>query len=75
MSHYDNLGTAFTPKLPTFKSVEKKCNEDSYDGWCTKCGKWTHHSCEPDAVKYECPKCKTRNVYGAQELAIQGMFK
>ena len=62
-------------KLPTFKAIEKKCNEDSYDGWCFHCGKWTHHSCEPDARKYECPKCHNRTVYGAQEIAIMGAFK
>lgn len=62
-------------KLPTFKSVEKKCNEDANDGWCVHCGKWTHHSCEPDAERYECPKCHSRTVFGAQQLAIMGAFK
>ncbi len=65
----------FVPKFPAFKSVEKKFYADSTDGWCIKCGAWTHHSCEPDAEKYECPKCETRNVYGTGEFAVRGWFK
>ena len=44
-------------KLPTFEEVEEQINDDSYAGWCTNCGDWTHDSCEPDARKYQCPVC------------------
>lgn len=62
-------------KVPSFRTVEKKSYDDSNDGWCIICGKWTHHSCEPDAEKYECPKCKNKSVYGTLELGIRGWFK
>lgn len=62
-------------KLPSFKSVEKKISDDSMQGWCTHCGKWTHDSCEPDAHEYKCPKCNNNTCYGAEELLIQGLIK
>ena len=67
--------STYTPKLPGFKSIEKKIKQDSMQGWCLYCGKWTHDSCEPDAHHYKCPKCAYKTVYAAEELLVQGLFK
>lgn len=61
--------------LPTIEEVEAEIASDSYNGWCTYCGAWTHDCCEPDAHNYECPECSNRTVYGAEELIVQNMVK
>jgi len=67
--------STYTPKLPGFKSLEKRIASDSTDGYCLYCGKWTHDSCEPDARNYVCPVCSNKTVYAAEELLVQGLFK
>jgi hypothetical protein len=69
------ISADYTPKLPTFKSVENKITKDGHEGWCLYCGKWTHDSCEPDARNYKCPKCENTTCFGAEELLVQGLFK
>ena len=62
-------------KLPKFEEVEAEINDESYAGWCTNCGDWTHDSCEPDARKYKCPVCEKNTCYGAEELIIENLFE
>ena len=38
-------------------------------GICVNCGKSTK-GVEPDARGYDCPHCKTKGVYGAEELMM-----
>ncbi len=66
-----------TRKVPTVKSIENKINKqhEGYKGWCIRCGRWTHDSCEPDAHDYKCPKCKNNTCFGAEELLVQGLYK
>lgn len=56
-----------------YSQIEENMN--SYAGWCTDCGDWTHESCEPDARKYECPECGQKTCYGAEELLMQDMYE
>jgi Zn finger protein HypA/HybF involved in hydrogenase expression len=62
-------------KYPTIEKLEEVISSDSMEGWCIKCGDWTHDCCEPDAHKYECPVCEQPTCYGAEELVIQGMVR
>ena len=62
-------------KVPTFEEIEERIEEDDHEGWCTNCGDWTHDFCEPDARKYECPVCKQKTCYGAEELIIENLFE
>ena len=45
-----------------------------YEGCCIHCGD-TRDSCEPDARKYNCYDCETRNVYGMSELLAMGRIE
>jgi Zn finger protein HypA/HybF involved in hydrogenase expression len=56
---------------PTLKEIIEE--QENYGGWCTYCEAWTHDCCEPDARKYECPKCGNNTVFGAEELLIMGL--
>jgi hypothetical protein len=47
---------------------------DAYKGFCTTCQKFTRRECEPDARGYDCPKCKGRTVYGAEEALMMGIL-
>jgi len=42
-------------------------------GICLACGE-TADGCEPDARQYECEHCGEKQVYGAAELLISGMY-
>lgn len=48
--------------------------DENYRGFCLNCGA-TRGECEPDARKYECPKCKQPKVYGIQELFVMGLVE
>lgn len=48
--------------------------ESNYKGFCLACGS-TRGECEPDAARYECPKCKAAKVYGIPELLMMGLAK
>lgn len=41
-------------------------------GFCLACGN-EQGGCEPDARRYRCEACGERQVYGAEELAIEMM--
>ena len=56
---------------PTFEELEAVLSDDTYEGYCTNCGEWTHDSCEPDAHEYECPQCGQFTCYGAEELLMR----
>lgn len=45
---------------------------NAYDGFCVKCGKINEGGHEPDAEKYECGHCETRNSYGIETLLMSG---
>ncbi len=47
---------------------------DSYQGYCTTCGKFTREMTEPDACNYDCPICDENTVMGAEEAMIQGIL-
>ena len=55
-------------KLPSLKVLEKAIHAGNV-GFCAKCGKKVL-GVEPDARKYECPKCGAKAVYGAEELLL-----
>jgi hypothetical protein len=38
-------------------------------GFCLACGN-EQDGCEPDARRYKCEACGSRQVYGAQELVL-----
>lgn len=45
---------------------------NGHDGFCIKCGKINEGNHEPDAEKYECTHCETRNSYGIEILFMSG---
>lgn len=61
--------TQFKPVM-TVKAMWKA--EEEYLGFCLACGS-TRGSCEPDARRYPCEKCKAEKVYGIPELALMGL--
>jgi len=48
---------------------------DSYTGWCTFCKEFTRSCTEPDAEGYDCPVCQRRDVVGAEQALIMGLFE
>ena len=56
---------------PTFEEIEAVLQSDTYEGYCTNCGEWTHDACEPDAHEYKCPQCGEYACYGAEELLMR----
>ena len=59
--------TVFPMTKQTYKEL---C--DSYGGACLACGRLVHEDIEPDAHRYKCPHCGEPQVYGAEELMIEG---
>jgi hypothetical protein len=51
----------------------ERANEE-YKGYCSNCKKFTRPNTEPDARKYDCPKCKKNTVYGAEEALMMGLI-
>jgi len=58
-------------KTPKFEEIEAILQDDSYEGFCTTCGAWTHDSSEHDADGYECPVCGEYTVKGALTLLLE----
>ena len=52
-----------------FKDLRK-----GHDGFCFKCGKINEGNHEPDAEKYECSHCNTRNSYGVEQAFVVGQL-
>ena len=63
-------------KRMTMPEAEWAEMNESYLGYCTKCGDWTRDTTEPDARGYDCPVCSGHNtVYGAEESLIMGLIE
>ena len=45
---------------------------NNYRGWCSFCQDFTRECTEPDAERYECPKCGWNRVMGAEQALISG---
>lgn len=58
-----------------FKPSESELIEmiDQSQGLCLACGE-VHEYVEPDAVRDTCEACGCAKVYGAEELALMGLF-
>lgn len=54
--------------------AEFKDLRDAQDGFCFKCGKINDGNHEPDAEKYECHHCNTRNSYGVDLAFTMGQL-
>lgn len=48
---------------------------DEYAGWCTCCEEFTRYHTEPDAMRYDCPVCRGRTVYGAEQALLMGLIE
>jgi hypothetical protein len=48
---------------------------DNYQGWCPDCQAFTRGETEPDAENYPCEECYGRNVCGAEQALLIGMFE
>ncbi|NDG20010.1 MAG: hypothetical protein EB117_17345 [Betaproteobacteria bacterium] len=59
-----------TQYMPSFYEIEAM--DETGDGFCLACG--NEQRAEPDARRYECHACGARKVFGAQELALMGLF-
>lgn len=46
--------------------------DDKLGGFCLACGDYSEGDCEPDATKYPCHLCGSREVYGFANLVIMG---
>jgi len=58
---------------PAFKWIESAVRRNGGWGFCLGCGD-TQTGCEPDARRYTCESCGAAKVYGAEELAMMGLF-
>jgi len=47
---------------------------DNYMGICLNCGE-QRDSCEPDARNYECEHCGEKQVFGVEELLMEGKIE
>jgi len=47
---------------------------DNYMGICLNCGE-QRDSCEPDARNYECEYCGEKQVFGVEELLMEGKIE
>lgn len=56
-------------KSITTDRIMQAIEDDDHIGFCTFCGE-EHAGIEPDARKYKCTNCESKNVYGAEELLI-----
>jgi len=45
---------------------------ENYEGFCTRCQKFTRDCTEPDAEGYDCPCCKQLTVMGAEQALMVG---
>lgn len=60
-----------TQYKPAFAEIEQAAESD--DGFCLACGH-QQHGVEPDARRYTCESCGAPKVYGAEELALMGLY-
>lgn len=58
---------------PSFKWIEGVIHEDTAEGFCLACGE-TQLGVEPDARQYTCHACGASKVYGAEQLALMGLY-
>lgn len=60
-----------------FKMTTNEYNDhqESYNGFCTKCGEVAWGSTEPDARGYECESCGSKSVYGMLELLVSDQIE
>lgn len=58
---------------PSFEWIESVVRHDNNEGFCLACGN-EQTGCEPDARRYTCEGCGAAKVYGAEELAMMGLF-
>ena len=58
---------------PSYKWIEGVIREDAAEGFCLACGE-TQSGVEPDARRCRCESCGASKVYGAQELALMGLY-
>ena len=56
---------------PSADLLQEMANDDM--GFCLACGD-QQHGVEPDACKYVCTHCGAAKVYGAEELALMGLY-
>ena len=54
------------------RAVKRSMFDESYPGFCVKCGRKAKQPCEPDAREYPCQftSCGGNTVYGAEELLL-----
>jgi hypothetical protein len=52
--------------------VIEAANADEGLGFCKACGE-EQYFCEPDARNYTCESCGESEVFGAEELLIEGV--
>lgn len=55
------------------EAVERRMTSLDNPGFCISCGN-EQEGCEPDARKYECEACGEKQVYGADELLVVGLY-
>ena len=56
----------------TANRYQEACN--NYEGYCTKCRKFTRDQTEPDAEGYDCPRCDEKTVMGAEQAMLSGII-
>jgi hypothetical protein len=56
---------------PSLAMLEEMTDDDM--GFCLACGE-VEEGVEPDARKYVCSCCGAAKVYGAEELALMGLY-
>ncbi len=58
---------------PAYGWITETIEGDNTQGFCLACGH-EQDGCEPDMRKGVCEECGAEKVYGAEELALMGLY-
>lgn len=57
----------------TFDQIQSALEQDDNIGFCTSCGE-LHSNIEPDARNYKCSNCGLFQVFGVEQIIIEGLY-
>ena len=64
--------TSFVLKLT---EAEFTSHREEYDGYCLYCNEFTYGGVEPDATRYLCEGCGEKQLFGIEELLLEGLIE
>lgn len=58
---------------PAWRDLQRAVQRDDNTGFCLACGE-EQTGIEPDARRATCEACGAKKVYGAEQLALMGLY-